>query len=68
MAMLTGITFSHQIGSFHDARLGGYLLDRRGSYDLIWYLSIGLGIVAGLLNLPIDEREINRPASARSAT
>jgi predicted MFS family arabinose efflux permease len=61
MAMLTGVTFfSHQIGSFLGAWLGGFLFDRLGSYDLVWYLSIALGIIAGLINLPIDEREIKR--------
>lgn len=65
MAMLTGITFlSHQIGSFLGAWLGGFLFDRLGSYDLVWYLSIALGLAAGLVNLPIDEREIKRPARA----
>jgi predicted MFS family arabinose efflux permease len=65
MAMLTGVTFlSHQIGSFLGAWLGGFLFDRLGSYDLVWYLSIALGVVAGLINLPIDEREIKRPAAA----
>ena len=68
MAMLTGVTFfSHQIGSFLGAWLGGYFFDRLGSYDLVWYLSIALGIVAGLINLPIDEREIKRPVVARPA-
>ena len=67
MAMLTGVTFfSHQIGSFLGAWLGGFLFDRLGSYDLVWYLSIALGVVAGLINLPIDEREIRRPTAARS--
>ena len=65
MAMLTGVTFfSHQIGSFLGAWLGGFLFDRLGSYDLVWYLSIALGVVAGLINLPIDEREIRRPSVA----
>jgi len=66
MAMLSGFTFfSHQIGSFLGAWLGGRLYDRTGSYDVVWYLSIALGIVAGLLNLPIDERQIHRkPALA----
>ncbi len=65
MAMLTGVTFfSHQIGSFLGAWLGGFLFDRLGSYDLVWYLSIALGVVAGLINLPIDEGEIKRPAVA----
>ena len=59
IAMLTGFTFfSHQIGSFPGAWLGGRLFDATGSYDLVWYLTIALGIVAALLNLPIDEREI----------
>ena len=62
LAMLAGFTFfSHQIGSFLGAWLGGLAFDRTGSYDLVWWLSIALGIVAGLLNLPIDEREIKRP-------
>jgi len=65
LAMLSGVTFfSHQIGSFLGAWLGGKLFDTMGSYDLVWYLSMALGIVAGLINLPIDEREIKRPITA----
>ena len=66
LAMLSGFTFfSHQIGSFLGAWLGGKLYDTTGSYDVVWYLAIGLGIIAGLINLPIDEREIRRaPAVA----
>jgi predicted MFS family arabinose efflux permease len=68
LAMLSGFTFfSHQIGSFLGAWLGGVLYDTTGSYDIVWYLSIALGVIAGLINLPIDEREIARPA-ARMAT
>jgi cyanate permease len=45
--------------------LGGYLYDRTGSYDIVWYLSIALGIFAGLVNLPVRETPIVRtPASA----
>jgi predicted MFS family arabinose efflux permease len=63
LAMLTGFAFfSHQVGSFLGAWLGGKLFDATGSYDIVWYLAMALGIVAGLLNLPIDEREIERPA------
>jgi len=62
LAMLAGVTFfSHQIGSFLGAWLGGLLYDRTGSYDVVWWISIALGVVAGLLNLPVDEREIRRP-------
>jgi MFS family permease len=65
LAMLSGFTFfSHQIGSFLGAWLGGKLYDATGSYDLVWYLSIALGLIAGIINLPIDEREIARPAAA----
>jgi MFS family permease len=61
LSMLAGITFfSHQVGSFLGAWLGGRFFDAFGSYDLVWYLSIALGVVAGLLNLPIDEKEIPR--------
>jgi predicted MFS family arabinose efflux permease len=68
LAMLSGFTFfSHQIGSFLGAWLGGKLYDATGSYDLVWYLSIALGIVAGIINLPIDEREIRRTAVPAAA-
>ena len=68
LAMLSGFTFlSHQVGSFLGAWLGGKLYDVLGSYDIVWYLSIALGVVAGLINLPIDEHEIRRaPAVAPS--
>ena len=63
LAMLSGfVFFSHQIGSFLGAWLGGKLYDTTGSYDIVWYLSIALGVAAGLINLPIDERAIKRPA------
>jgi predicted MFS family arabinose efflux permease len=67
LSMLAGFTFlSHQVGSFLGAWLGGRLYDTLGSYDIVWYLSIALGIVAGLINLPVDEREIRRPGTARA--
>jgi predicted MFS family arabinose efflux permease len=64
LAMLSGVTFfSHQIGSFLGAWLGGRLYDATGSYDVVWGIAIALGVVAGLINLPIDERAIARPAA-----
>jgi MFS family permease len=61
MATLFGIVFlSHQVGSFLGVWLGGYLYDTYGSYDLIWWLSIALGLVAALLHWPIDERAVAR--------
>lgn len=68
MAMLSGIAFfSHQIGSFLGAWLGGRLYDMTGNYDVVWWLAIALGVVAGLLNLPVDERTIPRPAAPARA-
>jgi predicted MFS family arabinose efflux permease len=61
MGTLFGIVFfSHQIGSFIGVWLGGYLYDAYGSYDLIWWLSIALGLIAALLHWPIDERAVAR--------
>ena len=62
LSMLSGfIFFGHQIGSFMGVWLGGYLYDKTGSYDVVWYLSIALGIFAALVNLPVRESPINRP-------
>jgi MFS family permease len=61
VSMLFGIVFlSHQIGSFSGVWLGGYLFDATGSYDLVWIGSIALGVIAAILNLPIDERPVVR--------
>lgn len=63
LSMLSGfIFFSHQIGSFMGVWLGGFLYDRTGSYDIVWYIAIGLGIFAGLVNLPVREVPITRGA------
>jgi len=56
LATLAGIVFcSHQLGSFSSIWLGGYLYDATGSYTLVWQIAIGLGVVAALLHLPINE-------------
>jgi predicted MFS family arabinose efflux permease len=63
--MLGGfVFFSHQVGSFLGVWLGGYLYDRSGSYDIVWYLSIALGIFAALINLPVREAALQRAAPA----
>ena len=63
LSMLGGfVFFSHQIGSFLGVWLGGYLYDATGSYDIVWYIAIGLGIFAGLINLPVKEAPIRRGA------
>jgi len=63
LSMLSGfVFFSHQIGSFLGVWLGGVLYDRTGNYDVVWYITIALGIFAGLINLPVREAPILRPA------
>jgi len=63
LATLYGIVFfSHQIGSFLGAYLGGYFYDEYGSFDYAWYLSIALSFFATLVHLPIDERPLPRLA------
>ena len=65
LSMLGGfVFFSHQIGSFMGVWLGGLLYDRTGSYDIVWYIAIALGLFAALVNLPVNESPINRPARA----
>ena len=61
MSMLSGFVFlSHQIGSFLGVWLGGRLYDLSGSYDVVWYLAVGLGVMAALVNLPVRETAIER--------
>ena len=55
--------FSHQVGGFLGAWLGGIAFDRFGSYDPVWWLSIGLGVASALINMPIVERPVSRPAA-----
>ena len=54
--------FSHQVGGFLGAWLGGLAFDRFGSYNPVWWLSIVLGVTSALINLPIVERPVSRAA------
>ena len=64
MAMLGGfVFFGHQLGSFAGGWLGGWIYDRSGSYDVAWWLAIGLSLIAAALNAPIREMSMtNRRA------
>ncbi|PPC78966.1 MFS transporter [Pokkaliibacter plantistimulans] len=63
MATLFGVVMlSHQIGAFFGAWLGGTLMDMTGSFDLMWGISIALGLMAMVIHLPVDDR----PVSART--
>ena len=65
LSMLSGLVFfSHQLGSFCGAFLGGYLFDRTGSYLIVWEIAIALGVFAFLVNLPVKERAISRAVNA----
>ncbi|HHY48882.1 MAG TPA: MFS transporter [Alphaproteobacteria bacterium] len=66
MGMLYGVAFlSHQVGSFLGVWLGGYAFDQTGSYSIVWYLGILLGLASAAVHLPIRER---RDASFELAT
>ena len=64
LAMLSGfVFFSHQLGSFLGVWLGGLVFDKTGSYDIVWMICIALGVLAALINLPVDERPMARLAA-----
>jgi predicted MFS family arabinose efflux permease len=68
MSMLGGIVFfSHQIGSFLGVWLGGRLYDMTGSYQIVWWISIALGVFAALVNLPVREVAVQRSAAGPTA-
>jgi predicted MFS family arabinose efflux permease len=63
LSMLGGfVFFSHQMGSFLGVWLGGKLYDSTGSYDVVWWIAIALGLFAAVANLPVKETAIVRPA------
>ena len=65
MSMLSGFVFlSHQLGSFLGAWLGGRLYEMTGNYNLVWWLTVALGVFAALINLPVRDTPIVRPALA----
>lgn len=67
LSMLSGfVFFSHQVGSFLGVWLGGYLYTLNGNYNVVWMITIALGIFAAGINLPINEKPIVRlqPAMA----
>lgn len=64
MTTLYGVVFlSHQIGSFLGVWLGGRFYDLTGSYDIIWWAGIALGIFSGIVHLPIKEEAVERQAA-----
>ncbi len=65
MGTLFGIVFfSHQMGAFLGAWFGGYIYDRTGSYDIVWWVAAGLGVLAGFIHLPINAKPVPRLSMA----
>ena len=61
MSMLFGLVFvGHQVGGFLGAWMAGWLYDISGSYDVMWWLSIGLGLFSAALHWPIAEQPVPR--------
>jgi len=62
LGLLGGIVFfSHQLGSFLGVWMGGVLHDATGSYDVLWWLGVALGIFAAIVHWPIREEPVQRP-------
>jgi predicted MFS family arabinose efflux permease len=63
--LLFGVVYlSHQLGSFAGAWAGGAILDATGSYLPAWWLLVGVGALAVLLQWPMDQRPPRRVATA----
>jgi MFS family permease len=64
LTMLFGFAFfSHQVGGFLGVWLGGLMFETTGSYNLVWWLSATFGVASAIINLPIVEKPVVRPAS-----
>jgi MFS family permease len=64
LAMLFGIAFfSHQVGGFLGVYLGGFIYERTGSYDIVWWLGVMFGFISAIINLPIVEKPVARLAA-----
>ncbi len=61
------VFFSHQVGSFLGVYFGGVLRDAYGSYDVVWWLGVALGLFAALVHMPIKEAAVDRSAPAPAA-
>lgn len=61
LGMLGGLVFfSHQIGSFLGVYAGSYLREVYGSFDVVWWLGVALGLFAAVMHLPIKEAPVER--------
>ena len=59
MSMLYGIVFfSHQLGGFVSSWMGGWIFDLTGDYNIMWWFSVLLGLLAALLHYPIKDQPV----------
>lgn len=58
------VFFTHQVGSFLGAWVGGRIYDYYGSYDPIWWSTVVLAFAAALIHLPINDQPVRRLATA----
>lgn len=64
MGTLYGLVFfSHQLGGFIGVWLGGTLYDAYGSYDVVWWVGVGVGALSAIIHLPVDERPVAQRTS-----
>ncbi|MEM1343191.1 MAG: MFS transporter [Pseudomonadota bacterium] len=65
MATLYGFVFlSHQIGSFLGVWMGGRVYDLTGSYDVMWWIAVALGVASAIVHLPVRETRVGAPVPA----
>jgi len=68
MGMLFGFAFvAHQFGSFIGIYGAGYFFDMFGNFNIVWWSAIIMGLVASLMNYPINDKPIERPAATQGA-
>lgn len=66
MGTLYGIVFfSHQLGSFLGVWLGGVMYDLYGSYEVVWWVGVGVGAFSALVHLPVREAPYEKLAPAQ---
>jgi MFS family permease len=65
LSTLFGLTlFSHQVGGFFGAWLGGISVTEYGSYQMMWIADIALALLAAVANLPIREARVGEELRA----
>ncbi|ELV7517214.1 MFS transporter [Photobacterium damselae] len=54
------VFFTHQVGSFLGAWVGGRIFDYYHSYTPIWWTTVVMALIAALLHLPINDKPVPR--------